>query len=562
MKNENTAPVEAQQANQTVQEMLEAGQALVRQSAAHFADRCMQAGNVVTDLLDTYQSPLYELAHLATQLMAAVQLQHHSLTLVDDERPGSRLVHQLAMLYAAETLHNLQFLFTRREASFGLEAEVIASLFGGDAISRFLTTWMAYSQVEEAANLIEQVGNVGENNLTTEHLALQIAFRQYAADKVAPLAEEIHRQDLLIPEKMIADLAEMGCFGLSIPERYGGFAENDQPDHLAMVLVADELSRASLGTAGSLGTRPELLAKALLKGGTVAQKQQWLPLIARGEKQAAVAVTEPDYGSNVAGITTTARLVPSGWRLNGTKMWSTFAGRADILMVLARTNPDRSQGHRGLSLFIVEKPPYTGHEFAYETDGGRLVGRAIAAIGYRGMHSFELSFEDFFVPAENLIGGDSGLGRGFYLQMHGFTASRLQTAGRALGVMAAAFNAALHYSRERVVFDRRLMTYPLTRRKLVRMAMHTQAARRLTFHAARAVDAGGGSMAAAMAKLLTARTVEWITREAQQLHGGMGYAEEFPISRHFLDARVLSIFEGTEEVLALRIIARTLLEET
>lgn len=261
----------------------------------------------------------------------------------------------------------------------------------------------------------------------------------------------------------------------------------------------------------------------------------------------------------MAHLTTSARPVEGGWRLNGTKMWCTYAGRADLLMVLARTDPDRSQGHRGLSLFIIEKPASDGHSFEVRANGGRLSGRAIATLGYRGMHSFEVVFEDVFVPAENLIGESSGLGRGFYLQMYGFGGSRLQTAGRALGIMSAAFAEALSYVRQRTVFGRALIAYPLVRHKLVQMAMQLEAARQLTYSAARQVDQGDGAVAAAMAKLLTARFAERITREAQQLHGGMGYAEEFPVSRHFVDARVLAIFEGAEEVLALRVIARSLL---
>jgi (2S)-methylsuccinyl-CoA dehydrogenase len=327
-----------------------------------------------------------------------------------------------------------------------------------------------------------------------------------------------------------------------------------------MVIVSDELSRASFGTAGSLGTRPELLARALLKGGTEAQKEKWLPLIASGAQQTAVAITEPDYGSDVANLSMSARRVQGGWRLNGRKMWSTFAGRATILMVLARTDASASKPHRGLSMFIVQKPPFYGHSFEHRQDGGCLSGSAIPTIGYRGMHSFDLRFDDFFVPDENLVGGVDGVGRGFYLQMHGFGGSRLQTAGRALGIMAAAFQEALGYARERRVFGRQLLDYPLTRHRLARMAAHIQASRRLTYEAAAELDAGGGAVAAAMAKLLTARNAEWITRDAQQLHGGMGYAEEYPVSRHFVDARVLAIFEGAEEVLALRVIARHLLE--
>jgi len=537
---------------------------VVRDSVAHFRSLCTRNGKIDSILVDEHQVALYDLAHLATRLMAANKLLEHSASLDGDERAGSQLVHQLALLYTADTLKTVHSNLVHREEHFGLLTDTMSRQFDHPEIIAFLKDWLSYDHYNSAAELIEEVNTVGENSLSTEHLALQASFRRYATEKVAPLAEQIHREDLLLPEQMITELAGMGCFGVSIPEKYGGFAQDDHPDHMAMIIIADELSRVSIGTAGSLGTRPELLAKALLQGGTESQKLRWLPIIAVGEKQTAVAVTEPDYGSNVGGIMTTARPVKGGWRLNGKKMWATFAGRADILMVLARTDTDLSKGHRGLSLFIVEKPPFAesdGHEFKHETNGGQISGRAIATIGYRGMHSFELAFDNYFVPADNLIGGEAGIGHGFYLQMHGFTASRLQTAGRALGLMAAAFAGALRYTREREVFGRSLISYPLTRNKLVRMAMHIQASRRLTYHAAHAVDAGMDGSAAAMAKLLTARAAEWITRDAQQLHGGMGYAEEFPISRHFADARVLAIFEGAEEVLALRVIARNLMQE-
>ena len=244
------------------------------------------------------------------------------------------------------------------------------------------------------------------------------------------------------------------------------------------------------------------------------------------------------------------------------KTWCTFAGRADLLLVLARTDPDRSLGHRGLSLFVVEKEPTPGHSFALEQEGGgTLEGRAISTIGYRGMHSFEVSFSDWFVPTENLVGGDAGLGRGFYLQMEGFENGRLQTAARAVGLMQAAFDAGLGYAHERRVFGRPIAEYQLTKVKLARMAALIQAGRQFSYDVARRMGRGEGTLAASMVKAYVCRTAEWVTREAMQLHGGMGYAEEFAVSRYFVDARVLSIFEGSDETLCLRVIARRLAEQ-
>ena len=255
----------------------------------------------------------------------------------------------------------------------------------------------------------------------------------------------------------------------------------------------------------------------------------------------------------------TATPVEGGYRINGVKTWATFAGRADLLMLLARTDPDRSHGHRGLSLFVVEKEPAPGHSFSFrQGDGGTLEGRAIDTLGYRGMHSYEVAFNDWFVPAENLVGEADGLGQGFYLQMEGFENGRLQTAARAVGLMQAAFEAGLAYAQERRVFGRPVFDYQLNRAKLARMAALIQAGRQFSYSVARRMGAGEGTLEASMVKAYVCRAAEWVTREAMQLHGGMGYAEEFPVSRYFVDARVLSIFEGADETLCLRVIARRL----
>jgi (2S)-methylsuccinyl-CoA dehydrogenase len=229
-------------------------------------------------------------------------------------------------------------------------------------------------------------------------------------------------------------------------------------------------------------------------------------------------------------------------------------------MLLARTDPDRSKTHRGLSLFIVPKPRGEGHGFAFtDSGGGKLEGRPIDTIGYRGMHSYELAFENWFVPADNLIGGEAGLGRGFYFQMAGFENGRLQTAARAVGVMQAAYEAARDYAENRVVFGEAIANYQLTRAKLGRMVVTIQAARQFMYGVGRLMAKGEGQMEASMVKAYVCRAAEWVTREAMQIHGGMGYAEEFPVSRYFVDARVLSIFEGADETLCLKVIARRLL---
>ncbi len=256
-----------------------------------------------------------------------------------------------------------------------------------------------------------------------------------------------------------------------------------------------------------------------------------------------------------------ARPVEGGWQIDGVKTWCTFAARADVLMVLARTDPDRAKAHRGLSLFVVPKERGEASGFVLtQPGGGRMEGRPIDTIGYRGMHSYEVAFDSWLVPAENQIGGEAGLGRGFHLQMEGFENGRLQTAARAVGVMQAANEAAAAYAADRTAFGAPIGTYELTQVKLARMAVIIQASRQLSYAVARQMAEGRGAIEASMLKTYACRAAEWVTREAMQIHGGMGYAEEYDVSRFFVDARVLSIFEGADETLALKVVSRRLLE--
>jgi (2S)-methylsuccinyl-CoA dehydrogenase len=406
----------------------------------------------------------------------------------------------------------------------------------------------------------------GPTHLDEDFALVADTFHRFAAEQVRPHAEHVHRTNGDIPEELIAGLAELGGLGLSVPEAYGGFATGGARDYLGMVVATEELTWGSLGIGGSLITRPEILTRALVNGGTEAQRLEWLPRLASGEELAAVAVTEPDFGSDVASITTSATKVAGGWAVNGTKTWCTFAARATVLMLLVRTDPDRAKGHRGLSLLLARKPVGDPKGFRFEQPArddvgpGRLEGRPIDTIGYRGMHSYEVSLEDWFVEDACLVGGEDGLGRGFYLQMAGFENGRIQTAARALGVMQAAYDAALDYARGRRVFGDALVDYELTRVKLGRMAAVIQCARQFAYEVAAKMATGDGALEASMAKAYVCRAAEWVTREAMQLHGGMGYAEEYPVSRYFVDARVLSIFEGADETLCLKVIARRLAE--
>ena len=491
------------------------------------------------DAVDTHQVLAYDVAHAASAVETARGM-------LDYGAKGDTEA-AITAAFVADAVADLGAKLWGREAQWGVAADVL------DAARGFVAR---YRDPEFLAGLAE---TAGPRHLDEDFELAQDTFRRFADEVIVPRAEHIHRENTDIPEEIISGLAEMGVFGLSIPEEYGGFATGGQSDYLGMVVATEELSRGSLGAGGSLITRPEILARALEAGGTEEQKRAWLPRLASGEIMAAVAVTEPDYGSDVANLTVNATPTEGGWLINGVKTWCTFAGRADVLMLLARTDPDRSKTHRGLSLFIVEKPRGEGHGFRFTDErGGTMEGRAIDTLGYRGMHSYELAFDGWFVPAANQIGLDGGLGRGFYMQMAGFENGRLQTAARAVGVMQAAYEAALDYARNRKVFGSPIVDYQLTQAKLGRMVVTIQAARQFMYSVGKMMAKGEGQMEASMVKAYVCRAAEWVTREAMQIHGGMGYAEEYTVSRLFVDARVLSIFEGADETLCLKVIARRL----
>jgi (2S)-methylsuccinyl-CoA dehydrogenase len=500
--------------------------------------------------IDAEQVLAYDLAHAAAGVRTARATLGYGTSGVDEAR--------IACAFVADVLADLATRTVGREAAWGTTADWLEPAAG----------FMA--EYRDPRYLAGLCGVEGDRRLDADFALVRETFHRFAEEQLRPRAEEIHRGNLDIPEEIIGGLAEMGAFGLSIPEEYGGFASGGESDYMGMVVATEELSWGSLGAGGSLITRPEILSRALVAGGTEAQKQKWLPELASGGVMNAVAVTEPDFGSDVANIVTSATETTGGWLINGTKTWCTFAARAGVIMLLARTDPDRSKAHRGLSLFIVEKPTGDGHGFSFEQEAGgdgragapgKMVGRPIDTLGYRGMHSYEIAFENWFVPDENLVGEEAGVGRGFYLQMAGFENGRLQTAARALGVMQAAYEAAYDYAMGRVVFGRPIGEYQLTRAKLARMAVLIQSTRQFSYEVARLMAKGEGTLEASMLKAYVCRAAEWVTREAMQIHGGMGYAEEYAVSRYFVDARVLSIFEGADETLALKVVARRLVEQ-
>ncbi len=518
------------------------------------------SGGIDADRLDRKQLPSYELAFAGAELLAAE-------TVLRESSPASPdLAVRLALTFAATACQSI----TARldQVALDLDADTPVEPARRAELQAIYKLVISGAALDDTGRLLnESRDEIGAVALSEDLVIAQGQFRRLATEVLAPVASRIHREDLLVPEPILQQFREMGVFGLSIPERYGGSAPDDRDDNLMMIAVTEALSEASLAAGGSLITRPEILSRALLSGGTAAQKEHWLPRIAAGEPLCAIAITEPDFGSDAAGLQLKGTRTEGGWLLNGAKTWCTFAGRAGLLMVVTRTAADRSLGHRGLSVLLVEKPAFDGHAFEFRQSGdsgqsgGRLTGRAIATIGYRGMHSFDLTFENFFVPDANVIGGEAGLGRGFYFTMTGMVGGRLQTAARACGVMRAALLTALRYAADRKVFNAPLGEYSLTRAKLAQMAARFAACRQLTYAVGRQVDAGGGRMEASLIKLFACRSAEWLTREALQIHGGMGYAEETAVSRYFVDARVLSIFEGAEETLAIKVVARSLLEQ-
>jgi (2S)-methylsuccinyl-CoA dehydrogenase len=506
--------------------------------AQHLVDQAcdaVRAGGGV----DANQVVAYDVAHAAAAVgVARAALEYGALGETEDT---------LASAFVADVVADLVGRVAGREAAWGVEAGWSAP--AADFLAEY----------REPALMASLATVEGPRHLGDDFELVRETFHRFAEEKVRPHAEHVHRTNGDIPEEIIAGLAELGGFGLSVPEEYDGFASGGESDYMGMVVATEELSWGSLGIGGSLITRPEILTRALVYGGTEEQKKQWLPKLASAEVLAAVAVTEPDYGSDVANIVTSATRTDGGWLINGVKTWCTFAARADVLMLLARTDPDRTLAHRGISMFIVEKERGDGKGFVLTQGEGKLEGRPIDTLGYRGMHSYELAFETWFVPEANLIGGEDGLGKGFYLQMQGFENGRLQTAARALGVMQAAYEAAVAYAAERVVFGSPIGDYQLTQAKLGRMAVIIQATRQSSYHVAKLMAAGEGALEASMVKAYVCRAAEWVTREAMQIHGGMGYAEEYAVSRYFVDARVLSIFEGADETLALKVIARRLI---
>lgn len=506
--------------------------------------------------IDDHQVLAERLAYIATEARAARALLSHCERLAAAGSPDG-VAESQALAYAAEVAQKARATQTAHPADFAdveLSDDSLELIRDGLADARL---------IEIGAHVL---AGLGANNvdLDSEDASQTRAFaRQFAKQEILkddggmPLADRIHREDLLLPESLIQQYAELGFFGSSIPSEYGG----NEMGYLTMVVLTEELSAASL-IAGSLLTRCEILSRAILVGGTEAQKKEWLPKLATGELLVGIAITEPDIGSETASVQ--CRATPAegpngpGFKINGAKAWGTFAGRADVLALLARTGNE--PGHPGLSLLIVPKERSFDHAFEFrQPDGGLITGEAIPTPGYRGMHSYMLNFQDYFVPAENVIGEEGGLGRGSTLTLGGIQAGRLQTGGRALGVAQASLEKACQYTTQRVQFGKPVSEFQLTQYRIGLMATRIAAARQLTYDVARKMDpTGKAPLLPAMSKLFASDVAVWASQEAQLLHGGWGYAEEDRVSRYVADAQVLPIFEGVKVTLELKVIAKAL----
>ncbi|MFW5925283.1 MAG: acyl-CoA dehydrogenase family protein [Myxococcota bacterium] len=503
--------------------------------------------------LNQRQLAAHGLAYLATELEACRQLAAWS------GRVGGDFEKKLAGAYIGEVARQLRGGIDLGPSEtvgldeLGLTDDDVAATVGQSAVREFAAghaTGDVYVQLAQHAR-DKGFGELGLDDEILEEVRTQ--FARFTDSEVIPIAQDVHRKDVLIPMDLVAKMSELGVFGLTIPEEYGGLGMGK----VAMCVVTEELSRGYIGV-GSLGTRSEIAAELILGGGTEEQKKKWLPGLASGEVMSTAVFTEPNNGSDLAHITTRAEKQADGsYAVQGQKTWITHAVRADLMTLLARTDPDEP-GYKGVSMFLVPKTRLSGDPGEPEFVDEGLSGTEIKVLGYRGMKEYELSFDGFRVPPDALLGGQEGAG--FKQLMRTFESARIQTAARGVGVAQAALQDALQYSMERVQFGKPIFEFPRVARKIGRMVARTMAARQLTYYAARQKDSERRcDLEAGIAKLLATRAA-WEGADANvQVHGGNGFAEEYPASRLLVDARVLSIFEGANEIQA-HVVARRLLE--
>ena len=514
----------------------------------------VEDGRVSSKKLDAEQHKAHALAWAATYSIAIRELAAYAERMEGEGRLGE-LESLLVRIGMGEYLEQLftgipmSQLETARLSTLGLPARE-AARFRTDAVEALIETG---NTAENRARIVEILGQRGPSaadpGLDEDLEAIRGEMRRFAEREVEPHAHGWHLRNEYIPMQVIEQMAELGVFGLTIPEEHGGLGLSK----VSMCVVSEELSRAYIGV-GSLGTRSEIAAELIIGGGTEEQKARFLPKIASGELLPTAVFTEPNTGSDLASLRTRATKEGDVWKVFGNKTWITHPVRADIMTLLVRTKPEEP-GHKGLSLLIGEKPRGTD-EAPFPVDG--LTGGEIEVLGYRGMKEYELSFDGFEVRGDNLLGDVEG--RGFTQLMQTFESARIQTAARAVGVAQSALDVALRYAEERQQFGRPIAAFPRVSDKIAMMAAEVMIARQITYFAGRAKDAGTRcDLEAGMAKLLAARIAWSAADNALQIHGGNGFALEYPVSRLLCDARILSIFEGAAEIQA-QVIARRLLE--
>ena len=536
----------------------EAAKALSAKATESLKARLAPGGKVDGAALELEEHAGHGLAWVVTYAEGIHQLSDYAKRMADEGRFGE-MESLLSQIAAGEYLAQLA-------GGVAMSQGEIVRLhelgLGDDARQAFLTddvTALIEGVTPEmrarVVSLIQDAqgaaaANFGDPGLDETYEEIRNEMRRFSEAEVVPHAQEWHLKDDYIPMELIGQMAELGVFSLTLPEEYGGLGLGKE----AMCVVSEELSRGYIGV-GSLGTRSEIAEELIHNGGTDAQKEEWLPKIASGEILPTAVFTEPNTGSDLASLSTRAVKDGDVYKITGQKTWITHAARADLMTVLARTDPNE-KGYRGLSMFLAPKPRGTDDN-PFPADN--ITGGEIEVLGYRGMKEFDVSFDGFEVPAANLLGGVEG--QGFKQLMQTFEAARIQTAARAIGVAQSALDLGLRYGMERIQFGKPIIEFPRVSDKLAMMAAEILLARQLTYYSARQKDAGlRCDLEAGMAKLLAARVAWAAADNALQIHGGNGFALEYPISRVLCDARILSIFEGAAEIQA-HVIARRLLEQ-
>jgi (2S)-methylsuccinyl-CoA dehydrogenase len=516
--------------------------------------RVAEDNQTVDRLLDREQRATHALAWLATYVEAVRQLCAYAERMHEAGRLGE-LEQLIVEIGLGEYLAQIQGGIPMsqgeiaRPADMGLSAAAVERRMAGP-LGEFFTAGNERRRARLTELMVSRHdATIGDCGLDETLAAIRDQMRKFADSEVVPHAQEWHRANRYIPLAIIAQMSELGVFGLTIPEAYGGLGLGKE----SMCVVSEELARGYIGV-GSLGTRSEIAAELILSGGTEEQKNEWLPKLASGEVLPTAVFTEPNTGSDLASLRTRAVREGDTYKVSGNKTWITHPVRADLMTLLVRTNP-QEPGHRGLSMLLAQKPRGTD-ENPFPAAG--MSGTEIEVLGYRGMKEYEIAFDAFEVPAANLLGGVEGLG--FKQLMQTFESARIQTAARAIGVAQAAMEQALAYAQQRQQFGQPIVNFPRVSDKLAMMATEIMIARQLTYFAARQKDSGRRcDLEAGMAKLLAARVAWAAADNAVQIHGGNGFALEFPVSRLLCDARILSIFEGAAEIQA-QVIARRLLD--